>query len=560
MTILAFVALAAACAVVLVVFWLLEQNDSLKDVTLSGATGIKKWRDRLNTITDGFVALGTEPLLKKAVSTTEDPQLNQLRGDTLTRYKALKSQWTALSFAYNGSSRVVKKAESLLNVRGLWKSVTIRRAVKSLEDPIMIKEINPAAFVLALPKNAPKTPLYLPDYLFSVCERLIADIKTGLAAIKDAPGKVQTRLGNAEGELSKCETQRQDLHQKGIDFVLYKDRKGSIEVVHGQVTAMLASDPFGALTRCEELDRQIKGLLGELSQAAQVHARLQGATQSLTACEAQNEALSKQEIAYAPYKDRVAAINTLREQVEGAVGRDPGKALGTCAELDKAIKALASELTQAANIVKQLDDADLELSTKEEWVTKIRGTAVTCPWADARESDAPNWLLNTADSNPDSLFAQSKSLLSQARGSLASGNFPVISGEIKQAETARNQGAAMVQAQFDTKNTVDEQVPRVRAELTALHGEVLATTGGSTSGEMSQLVQKACGAVEDRLHEIRDLYGKQKFVEAASLLTGTQGNEHGMPISKLLAQAKELCRLLKQAAEVAGNVQAQLAK
>jgi hypothetical protein len=468
--------------------------------------------------------------------------------------------YTALSFAYNSASHVVQTAETLLDVKGMWKTVTIRRAIKTLEQPILIKEINPAAFIVQIPSGAPKAPQYTPSYLCTVCERLIQDIRNSLQSIKEGPGKVQARLNKAETDLSSIDQARQALEQKGITFSPYKDRRGSIDVVRGQVSTTINSDPFGALTRCTELDRQVKGLSDELAQANTVYTRLQAAAQSQIACGAQNEALSKQQIAYSPYHGRVDAIETVRKQVEDAVGMDPAKALRSCDELDKQIRALAKELQDAASLVAQLSAADLDLNTKQERVARIRETNISCPWSEPRDGDATTWTLSAPDTNPDQFFDQSTSLLSQARNSLSSGNFPVIAGEIKQAETVRNQAMNMVQAQFDAKASVDEKVPRVRAELSKLHAEVAATTGGSTNGEMSQLVKRACDAIEDRLREIRDFYGKQKFSEAVSLLTGNAGSEHGMPISKLMEQAQELCKLLKQAAEVANKVQAQLAQ
>ena len=141
--------------------------------------------------------------------------------------------------------------------------------------------------------------------------------------------------------------------------------------------------------------------------------------------------------------------------------------------------------------------------------------------------------------------------------SLSNGQLAAVAGECKQALAARTQADKLVKALIAAKTAVDEHVPRVRAELATIHSELAGVSSGTATNEMAQLVQRTCKAVEERINEVHNLYLKQFFPEALTLLTGTAGSEYGLPVAKMLAQAKELLQLLKKAAQVASSLSQQ---
>lgn len=308
------------------------------------------------------------------------------------------------------------------------------------------------------------------------------------------------------------------------------------------------------LSVCDKLVGEITSGLAKIAQApGQVNARLAAADKNLAQAAAQNSALAAAEVNYLPYRQHVQAIASLRGRVQSNLDNDPLGALALCCDLDRSIQALADELAQAKQQLANVNTAVSQLAETDKWVAKVRSTAVTCPWSGAPSENAC-WRLSTADSNPDSQLTQAATLLTQAKQSLANGQLPAVAGECKQANAARTQAEKMVKALIDSKTAVDEQVPRVRAELAAIHGELVGITGGETTHEMAQLVARTCQAVEGRIGEVHKLYRDQLFPEALILLTGTAGNEYGMPVAKLLAQAKELLELLKKAAKVASSL------
>lgn len=478
MAIIIFLSLLGVCLVVLGVLALAEKKKRWTREVMNGGDGIKSWRQRLNQLTDRFVGLGAEPMLARAVSTTSDPYLNGFRGQTLAKYRELKGAYKALTFGYNAIAQVVKKAEFLLTQKGAVQALTIKRAAQAAEGPVMIKEVNPALFALALPREAPRPPLFTPAYLLDACERLVATINNLVQAINEVPGKVESRLSAVATTMAQMNEENAKLTLDGVKYGPYETRVASIDLQIAQIRAMIEVDPLGALSQVPELEKQVGTLKNELNGAAQMIA---------------------------------------------------------------ALAHSSSELAQA-----------------REWVAKVRATQVSCPWSEATSEKSTTWKLTTTDSNPDPLFLQAETLAQQAITSLAAGNFHAATLEKKHADASCQQALKLVKDLIERKNAIDEQVPRVRAELTALTAEVNATIGSGAAPEMAALVFRACDAVEERINEIAALYGEQKFAEAAMLLSGTQGTEHGMPIAKLLAQANELCRLLKQASEVAGSVKAQL--
>jgi hypothetical protein len=313
------------------------------------------------------------------------------------------------------------------------------------------------------------------------------------------------------------------------------------------------------LSVSEKLASEITAGLAKIAETpGKVSARLTTADKNLALAKAQNTALADADVNYLPYQQRLEAIAAARARVQSTLESDPLGALTLCTDLDRSIQALADELTQAKQQLAAVNTAVAQLAETDKWVAKVRATAVTCPWSDAPGENAC-WHLSTPDSNPDSQLAQAETLLSQARQSLANGQLPAVSGECKQANVARTQAEKMVKALIDSKAAVDEQVPRVRAELAAIHGELVGITGGETTHEMAQLVARTCTAVEGRVSEVYNLYRQQLFPEALTLLTGTAGNEYGMPVAKLLAQGKELLELLKKAAKVANSLAKQTA-
>jgi hypothetical protein len=470
-----FVATLCLCALVFGVFALFERKKLYDNKVVSGMSGVLVWRKRLNAVTDGFVALGNDALMRGAASQTADPSLSAFKGQTLKFYQGFKQPYLALSFAYNGSAAAVQNAERLLAGSGLMKVRGAHSASQLSELAVELKEVPVGNFtrLLALPRLAPTPPSYKIEYLFDVCERLTNEIKQGLATIRATPAQVQARLVKVDEKLA---------------------------------------------------------------QSAQVH-----------------DALTAGGATYTPYEERLAAISALRAQILGDLQADPLGALNQCANLDKAAEVLVAELRQAQQLLSSLSEGSQKLATTREWVSRVRSTPVTCPWIDTRGDDLC-WQLDTPDSDPEGQLNQCETLLAQARQDLASGALQTVAGGIKQAGAAISQANTMVKAMFDAKTAVDEQVPKVRVELAAVRAELHAITGGVNTQEMANLVERTCEAVDARVNEVYALYRRQLFPAALTLLTGSNSNEYGLPVAKLLAQSKELLRLLKQAAQVAGTL------
>jgi hypothetical protein len=267
----------------------------------------------------------------------------------------------------------------------------------------------------------------------------------------------------------------------------------------------------------------------------------------------QYDALHTAGVAYLPFDERHTAIAAKRAQVTATLQEDLPRAQQGCVDLEKAIAALTLELQQAKQHLATVSHGAVLLDDSKRRVAKVRATALTCDWWND-DGERVCWTLSNADSDPDSQLAQCETLLAQARQSLANGQLQSVAGEYNQALAALAQADKMVKGLLEAKAAVDEQVPHVRAELAAIHGQLVGITGGDSTNEMAQLVERTCSAVESRIKEVRHLYTQQLFPEALNLLTGTAGSEYGLPIAKLLAQAKELLKLLQQAVQVAGTL------
>jgi hypothetical protein len=323
-------------------------------------------------------------------------------------------------------------------------------------------------------------------------------------------------------------------------------------------------DPQGPVYHLEYLfnvcDKLVDEILRDIKSIkdcpAQITARLTQADGNLAKVKAQYEALLAAQVKYLPYDERLAAIAQKRASISGAITCDPLGALAYCAELDKAIAALAKELGEASTLLTTVNKGEEQLAASRAYVTKVRATQVTCPWSDYPDQPA-YWTLSNPDSDPDNQLAQSETLFQQARQALANGQLQTVPGETTQALAARAQADKMVKAQFDAKTAVDEKVPLVRAEITTIRAQQIRITGGDSTHEMAKLVERTCSAVEGRIGEVRNLYEKQRFPEALTLLNGTAGNEYGMPVAQLLQQARELLKLLEHAAQVASTLAAQ---
>ena len=253
----------------------------------------------------------------------------------------------------------------------------------------------------------------------------------------------------------------------------------------------------------------------------------------------------------------------MRQRVETTALTDSLGAIPVCNDLDKAIQALAQEAEQAIKQWNNIVAGDKEQVEIVDRMAKVRSTRISCPWSDDN-GEPVSWTLAAPDSNPDEQIARSKALLLQARASLASGKPASTEGECKQAKDARTQADRMVNAYINAKASVDEQVPKVRAELAAIRGELSGITDGESTHEMFHLIARTCAAVEGRISEVHSLYVKEQFTQALTLLTSTVGNEYGLPIAKLLSQAKdilnrakELLALLKQASQVTNTLKAE---
>lgn len=448
---------------------------------LEGFTGMQEWRARLNGITNSFVKLGSEKLLAKVASRTEDPLLNKYAGKTLATYKRIKDAYLAVSFGYAALSRCIQHCEGVLSVKGVWKLVRVRDALRIAETPLRVTECNVSWFTEAVkpPQSTPEAPAFLPGYLSEALEALIGKINTWTKQIQDAPAQVESKRASAEQSLANCRRLYEELRMNGTTYGAFEDRVTGIELTSGQIAAVAQADPLGALDRSAELDQQIASLRKELEQAG---------------------------------------------------------------------KWLATIVTAGNNLTAQM-----------AWVAEVRATALQCPWND--EAQQTCWLLKSADSNPDGLFAEAHDLIEQAKSALTSGNFSQVEADCTSANQKVAAVKTRVQAQFNAKASVDSKVPALRGQLTSLREDLAkATEGmGQSESDMAQLVTRACRAVEDRIGVIHSLYQDQRFADALAQLTGSEVNEHGMPIAKLMEQAKELLSLLKQAQKTAATVKAQLA-
>lgn len=479
-----FLGAVTLCLALFAVFALLDKRSDLRLTVKSGSLELElpKWRQRLNTITARWVALGEESLLSKAASMRNDPVVPTKSGTTLSRYQEIKNAYLALSYAYNGGAQSVRRAETGLRAPiGVRKAFAVHRAQNLADTRVTIKEIRADYFrhFVKLPNNAAQPPEYMPGYLLDVCEALLTYIEKGVREIKEAPAAAQAQKAACDSALAACAERNGELAAAGLQYAPYADRAAAMQTALDQLAANQTTDPMGTATALAAHKKSIDGFGGELQQIAQLQKSLKGG----------------------------------QERLEG----------------------------------------------RREWLQQVRSTHISCPWRDAPAGEPPCWRLDHVDTNPEPMLRQAETLLARALELLASGNSQLAESERRQAVALMDQGDKLAQASFDAKNAVDEQVPRVRAELTAIHTEVHGVTGGRPN-DMQQLVAQACDAVEQRLAEVRTLYDDQQFVQSLSVLTGQDSNQYGMPISKLLAQAKELLRLLKQAAEVAGNVQAQLQK
>jgi len=480
MTLIKFALILGSCLSLFALFFLLDMRAKWKNEILQGLTGVKDWRVRLNALTDRFVALGSEALLKRAASSSDDPVLTQLKGQTRALYVTLKDRYLSLSYSYNCGARAVQGAEAAFKAPGALKVVTIRRAGKLAERKLEIKEIGSDRYtrLLTPERYGPKPPEYHLQYVFDVSNKLVDEIAEGLKRIAAAPQQVTARLAAADKEIAAATALYNNLLENGA--------------------------------------------------------------------------------AYLPYEKSMTAIAAVVETIRAATQSDPLGAQAQCATLDQTIKALVTELNQAKQQLAAVGAAQNKLTATRQWVAKVRATNVTCPWADT-PSEVAYWTLSNPDSDPDAQLLQAETLLTQASQSLAHGQLQTVSGECKQAVAALEQAEKMVKALFDAKTAVDEEVPRVRAELASINGELVGITGGATTNEMAQLVKRTCAAVEGRITEVHAIYVKQNFPEAKNLLTGAAGNEYGMPVAKLLTQAKELLSLLQKAAQVANSLAAQTA-
>jgi hypothetical protein len=555
-----FAALLAAALLSFGLIWLAEARKTWQDEILQGITGVKDWRKRLNGHTDRFVALGREPLLARAASKSDDPALSALKGQTLTLYQGLKDQYLALSYAYSCGARAVQQAEAMFRVPGPLKLVTIRRAGQLAEQGLAIKEIKPERYTKLVPpeRNGPKPPVYHLEYIFSVCDKLAAQIADGLKSIVDSRAKVMARLATADNALAAATAQYNALVISGVKYQPYDYGQTVIAAARARVSSNIECNPLGALQVCADLDKAIAALTQDLEQVKKLIARAAKADTNTSAAETQYDALRAAGTTYLPFEQRQAAIAAMRAQLSSSIAVDVQGALQICGDLDKAITGLTQELDQAKQQLAAVSGGEQQLAATRQRVAKVRATALTCDWSDDN-GERVCWTLSNADSDPDSQLAQGETLLAQARQSLANGQLQAVAGECKQALAALVQADKMVKDVFDAKTAVDEQVPRVRAELAAIHAQLNGITGGESTHEMAQLVERTCSAVDGRIKEVRHLYTKQLFPEALNLLTGTAGNEYGMPIAKLLAQAKELLKLLQQAVQVASTLAKQTA-
>ncbi|MBS1994280.1 MAG: hypothetical protein JSS83_27400 [Cyanobacteria bacterium SZAS LIN-3] len=480
MTVITFAVILGGGLSIFSLFFLLDMRAKWKNEILQGVTGVKDWRVRLNTLTDRFVALGNEPLLKRAASNSDDPVLAKLQGQTRAFYVQLKERYLALSYAYNCGARAVQSAEASFKAPGALKLVSIRRSGKLSEKGLEIKEVSPDRYLRLLnpDRYSPKPPVYQLEYIFTVSGKLIDEITAGIKRIAEHTAGVASRLGAAEKAMEGASGLYSTLLENGATYLPYDRSKAAIEALGTRINDTVAGDPIGAYALCNDLDGAIKALVTELNQA----------------------------------KQQLASVK----------------------------------------------DGQEKLTATRQWVAKVRSTNVTCPWSD-EVGESAYWTLSSVDSDPDALLLQAETLLAQASQSLANGQLQTVTGECKQAFAAREQAEKMVKALFDAKTAIDEEVPRVRAELAAIQSELVGITGGETTHEMAQLVKRTCAAVEGRINEVHTIYCKQSFPEAKNLLTGTAGNEYGMPVAKLLTQARELLTLLKKAAQVASTLTEQTA-
>jgi hypothetical protein len=313
--------------------------------------------------------------------------------------------------------------------------------------------------------------------------------------------------------------------------------------------------PEHVLDCIEKMCATITSGLQEIRNASTtVEARLAKSNVAVGACEQTLNELARSNLTYSPYQDRKRGIDLFFGQIKTAVKNDPMGGLKLCTDLDNQIAGLQKELQQVQTLLAGIDASAAQLVKNREYVTKVRATQVVCPWAPT-EKEPESWKLTNAGSNPDTGFAQGDASLSQARSSLAAGQLKMAADERKEADTFSKNAVSLVSALFQAKGTIDEQVPKVQMELASLRGELSTIRNTAQSEEMSKLVTNTCEAVDQRLREVLRFYRLEKFHEALALLSGAQGTDQGMPISKLVAQAKDLLRLLKEANKAAEEAQ-----
>lgn len=307
---------------------------------------------------------------------------------------------------------------------------------------------------------------------------------------------------------------------------------------------------------CEKMLNAVQTGLAELRRAPDtVTTRLAAAAESLNRSELQVKSLANVGADYKPFPDKKAVVELKMRRIESERDADPIGALELCNALDAELKTLAAEISKATQLVNGLADTRTKLQEQRDWVAKIRTTAVICPWHTS--ADEPScWQLKNADTNPDIGFAQCETFIGKAQTALEAGDFDAAAAAKKEADGVWNHASNQVKAIFAAKNSIDEQVPRLQMQLSAVRGEL--TTMGSTpqSQEMSQLVSTTCDAIDQRLKEVHKFYACEKFHESLAMITGAQGAEQGLPISKLIDQAKNLLVLLKEAQKAASDAAA----
>jgi hypothetical protein len=151
------------------------------------------------------------------------------------------------------------------------------------------------------------------------------------------------------------------------------------------------------LSISDRLSSEIASGLAKIAETpGKVSTRLATADKNLALAQVLNATLVSADVNYLPYKQRLEAISAARAKVQANLETDPLGALALCNDLDKTIQALADELTQAKQQLAAVNTAVAQLAETQKWVTKVRATAVTCPWSDAPAENAC-WKLSTTD-------------------------------------------------------------------------------------------------------------------------------------------------------------------